>query len=131
MNLMDKYRARLGDMRGRTPNSGPPVDELLDTPQAKLKEPLLRKQADFEAMFNQALEEINLNYEPGTIQFIKTTHPDLWKRIVETENKITGTWLSGNTEDFKAALDEWRKFNLQAIGIFRERSVQKTLFDVV
>jgi len=41
MNLMEKYRARLGDTGGGTPNSGPPVEELLDTPLPALREPLL------------------------------------------------------------------------------------------
>ncbi len=90
----------------------------------------LRKQAYFEAMFKQALEEINRQYEEGTIRHVREKHPALWKQIIETENRLSHLWLTGKTEDFKKSLEEWRNLNLQAIEIFREQGRQKTLFNL-
>ena len=72
-------------------------------------------------VFRCALEEINREYLPGTIDYVKTTYPKLWKRIVSAEDKLTEAWLSGGVEEFHRALGEWRDLNLQAIKIFRQR----------
>ena len=104
-------------------------DTLLETPQAKLQESLPGKQVDFEGMFNQALEEINSRYESGTIPYIRVNYPALWQEIVGTESRLSNLWLIGDAEGLKKALAEWKKFNLEAVAIFRERGKQESLFN--
>ena len=130
MNLMEKYRAKLGDTGGRTPNSSLPLPELREISMAKLKEPLPTKWAEFERFFNQGLEEINWQYEPGTIPYIRENHSALWQKMVESENRLCGLWLEGKPEAFKLSLDEWLNLNLRAIRTFRARGTQKTIFDL-
>lgn len=90
---------------------------------------LLGKQADFEAMFNQALEEINGRYESGAIPYIRGNYPALWQEIVGTENQLNDSWLAGKAESFKKALDQWKGLNLRAVKTFRERGNQESLFN--
>ncbi len=108
MNLIDKYRAKLA--KGQ------------DTPSA-----MPSPGKDFEAMFEQALEEINRKYISGTIPYIKGAHPDLWHRLVEVENNLSEAWLGGRDNEFKKNLDEWTNLNFKAIEIFKERDIQRTL----
>lgn len=80
-----------------------------------------------EAIFKQAMEEINSQYEAGTIPYVRENYPALWQKITETETRLSTLWLAGMTDDFKKAVDEWTALNHKAIEIFRERGTQRTL----
>ena len=83
----------------------------------------LSRQAYFAGMFKKDLEEVNRQYQPGTIQYIKATHPELWKRIVDAEDKMSEAWLRGIADEFQNSLEEWRDLNLKGIEIFRDRRI--------
>lgn len=76
----------------------------------------------FAIEFAASLEGITREYRPGTIDYVKATYPEFWKRIVAAENTLTATWISGGAEEFHQALDEWCSLNLQAIEIFKRKS---------
>lgn len=101
-----------------------PLLEAIKTHKGQVVEHL-KKQAciEFEAMFNQALEEINSKYVFGTIPYIKGTHPHLWQRLVEVENKLSEAWLRGIDDEFKRNLDEWTNLNFKAIEAFKGRDI--------
>jgi hypothetical protein len=71
-------------------------------------------------VFRCALEEINREYLPGTIDYVKTTDPELWERILSAEDKLTEAWLSGAAEEFHRVLDEWENLHRQAIEVYRK-----------
>jgi hypothetical protein len=75
----------------------------------------------FAVEFAASLEEINREYLPGTIDYVKNTNPGIWKRIVAAEDSLTNGWVSGGAEEFHQALAEWRRLNRQAIEIYRKR----------
>lgn len=72
-----------------------------------------------EGVFRRGLEEINREYLPGTIDYVKTIDPELWGRILSAEDKLAEAWLSGGAEEFHRVLDEWRNLNRQAIAVYR------------
>jgi len=80
-----------------------------------------------EELFNQVMEKINAEYIPGTLRYVKASHPDLWRHLVEAEDRLEMEWLNGMEEGFKKCLDAWVGFNLAALKIFREREIQKML----
>ena len=72
-----------------------------------------------ERVFEHALQEISREYLPGTIDYVKTVYPELWKRIVSAEETLSQAWLSGSAEDFNHALGGWRNLYLRTIELFR------------
>ena len=104
-----------------------PLFEAIKAQKAQVMKHL-KMQADFEERFNQVLEEINRQYEPGTIRHIRENYPGLWQEIVGAENRLSDSWLIGNTEGFKKDLNGWKNLNLQAIEIFQNRDAQEGLF---
>ena len=88
----------------------------------------LKKEADFEIMFKNAMAEIDGRYQAGVISYIKGTHPRLWQRLVEMEDRLSEMWLSGNEDEFIKSVNKLTNLYLQAIGIFKGRSAQGELF---
>lgn len=82
---------------------------------------------DFKASFEEATEEVNTKYIYGTIPYARENHPDLWRQIIEAEDRISDAWLAGVEEGLKKNLDEWVDLNLKAIRIFEGRKAQGTL----
>ena len=76
-----------------------------------------------ESVFRRSLEEINREYLPGTIDYVKTTDPELWGRIVSAENRLNGAWLNGEDQNFSGALNEWRDLYRQAFEIFKKTTI--------
>ena len=83
-----------------------------------------------ERVFRCALEEINREYLPGTIDYVKTTDPELWGRILSAEDKLTEAWLSGGAEEFHRVLDEWGNLNRQAIEVYRKHGNENHLLSL-
>lgn len=70
-------------------------------------------------LYEQALEEVDRNYAPGTIDFLKQKEKGLWEKIVEEEAGINETLLTGGTDELKEHVEKWLALYMKAIGIFR------------
>ena len=98
-----------------------PLFKAIKAQKARIMEHL-KMQADFEGRFNQVLEEINCQYEPGTIRYVRENYPGLWQEIVGVENRVSDSWLIGNAKGFKKDLEEWKNLSLEAIEVFRRET---------
>lgn len=92
--------------------------------------PHTSKEREFEEMFKKALEKISQEYRPGTIGYIKASCPQLWKRILSAEDKLTEAWLTGEVQNFNRALDELLELDGQANKIYRNRGNNDSLLDL-
>jgi hypothetical protein len=126
---LDGEKVRYAYQGGGNPNAAQiiPLFETIKARKALVVEHLKRL-ADFEAMFNQALAEINCQYESGTIPYIRENYPALWQRIIENEARLNDLWLAGETGPFKLAVEEWKNLSFQTIKIFQAREAQESLF---
>jgi hypothetical protein len=105
MNLIEKYRA-LKAHKG-----------------AILKDPYSSMQ--------QAIEEIDQGYKPGTLEWMKRSRPEDWKRMVAIEAMIKEKALTGDIEELRKALEEYRKFMLVMVKVFSSEGEEVTLFDTL
>lgn len=77
----------------------------------------------FESTFNNAVGEINRNYRPGTLDFIRQKYPERWTRSLEVENRLNHLWDDGKgLEAFEKAVDEWRGIQLELIKLFTKNT---------
>jgi hypothetical protein len=126
---VDGEKIRYAYQGGGNPNPAQiiPLFEAIKAHKAGVVEHL-KKHTGFERMFKQALEEINSKYISGAIPYMRGTHPHLWRRLVEMEDKLSEAWLAGIADEFKRNLDEWININLKAIENFQDRDAQGGLF---
>ena len=60
------------------------------------------------SLIDITLGEIEREYHPGTLIYMKRFHPHEWKRMVELEGKINSMALGGNIEGLREALSEYQ-----------------------
>ncbi len=66
-----------------------------------------RDTGSMEAVFQQSLEEINRDYPPGLIAYLKTNQGELWRRIVNLEGEIERAWLEGESQTLRKTSREY------------------------
>ena len=57
-------------------------------------------------LIEQPLEEVDRNYPPGTIDFLKEKEQELWEKIVEEEMVITEALFTEGTGEFKEYVEK-------------------------
>ena len=77
----------------------------------------------FNTVFQNAVSEINRNYQPGLINRISQKYPERWSQSIQAENKINQLW-DNNIEPFRKAVAEWREIELEMIRLFTQDSLR-------
>ncbi len=73
----------------------------------------------FEATFLNAVDEINRNYQPGVLDFIRQKYPERWNRSIEVEDRINKFWNDAkDLQAFQKAVDEWKEIQIQLTKLF-------------
>lgn len=84
-------------------------------------------------IYLEVMNKINDSYISGTIKFVEETHPDLDRQIDEVDKQINEIWKSclkgeQRLNDFRNALDTYKKLYLKGIELFREHLTTKAGF---
>ena len=77
----------------------------------------------FNTVFQNAVSEINRNYQPGVINHISQKYPERWNQSLRAENKINQLW-NNDIESFRKAVAEWREIELEMIRLFTQDSLR-------
>lgn len=102
MNFMEKYKARLNDVR-------------------QGKDDITGFVSSFNApcfLIDQTLLEINRRYVPGTIESMKVNRPDEWDQMIALEKEINEKALKKDVEGLKKVLGDYKIFIQNMIRAF-------------
>ena len=65
------------------------------------------------------MDEINRNYQPGVLDFIRQKYPERWNRSIEVEDRINKFWNDAkDLQAFQKAVDEWKEIQIQLTKLF-------------
>lgn len=75
-----------------------------------------------EELLKRALEDLGKKYPVGLYEFLFKHRPDLYKRLVDLENRIDQTFLNPHAfiDQLKAVLREYWRFHMVAIKEFKQ-----------
>ena len=95
----------------------------LTAEQAEEKPQAVQAPDPFAEMFKKAVDELNLRYIEGSIDYIRKRHPDLYQKTNEAEDRLNETWKAGlqgkaSIEAFRETLKDWYLLHLQEIEIY-------------
>lgn len=112
---------------GRRQPEGSQVQTLLAELKANRREAiecLQKETADlFLKSFRQALAELSRRYQPGTLNWIESHHPDLYQQIERTEDELDHRWREANYSLFEESLKGWQELHEQAIAAYSQPEV--------
>lgn len=89
-----------------------------------------KREAIFQALFDEVEREIEKVYLPGTMAYIREHHKELYETILSTEARLNELWLAmregRNTLDkFREALKIWKDLHFKAIELYRKQRDRK------
>src|SRR3990172_569063 len=75
-----------------------------------------------EEMLSRTLEDLNKRYPIGLYEYLYKHRPDLYKRLLDLEDRIDQTYLNPNAsiDQLKAVLREYWKFHMTGIKEFKQ-----------
>jgi hypothetical protein len=102
----------------------PPKDEVLPLIQIikQNKDEIFReleKPLSVHSKIDTALEEINRNYQPGTLEWTKVNRPEDWKKMISLEDRINQAILRGDGEELERALGDYQKLIFEMAKLFK------------
>jgi hypothetical protein len=71
-------------------------------------------------LIDSAITEINEEWRPGTLEWLKGTRPIVWQKITTLEEKINSLTLKRNVTGLKQALGEYKELILTVIALLGE-----------
>ena len=114
----------------RGKDSYPSQDEitpLLDILKAH-KEEILRDPC---SLIEQTIDEINRGWQPGTLERMKRSRPEDWKRMIVIEAMINEKALTGDSEGLRVVLDDYRDLLQGMVKAFSSKREQTSLFNTL
>ena len=80
-------------------------------------------------LIDRTLQEMNEAYKAGTLEWMKRSRPEDWKRMVALEGIINERALSGDIEGLRKVLKEYRELMLGMVKTFSCNGEQASLFN--
>jgi hypothetical protein len=71
------------------------------------------------SLIKNAIGEINQDYHPGTLPWVKRNRSSDWQRMIALEDKVNRLALQGNENELKEALREYKEFVFCMVKIFK------------
>ena len=63
-----------------------------------------------------ALKEINRNYQPGTLEWMRVNRPEEWEKMISLEDRINQAALRGDEEELERVLVDYQILYLKWRG---------------
>lgn len=76
---------------------------------------------DKEELLKRTLEDLGKQYPIGLYEFLYECHREAYNEILQVEDRIDQTFLTGTVEGLKAVLRDYWKIHMQAIKEFQSR----------
>jgi len=70
-------------------------------------------------LIDQTLQEINREWKPGTLEWMRRRRPDDWARLIELERQINGEALQKNKEELTKRLTEYKTLIGEMVKAFK------------
>jgi hypothetical protein len=76
-------------------------------------------------LIDETLEDINQEYKPGTLPWMKANRPAEWEKMLTLERSINETALVGNQGGLRGVLDEYRGLILGMVEEYKKMEGKK------
>ena len=71
-------------------------------------------------LLTRTLDELRQRYPIGLYEFLFRHRPDLYKQLLDLEDRIDRAFLSGTVGELKAVLRDYWRLHMQAIEEFKK-----------
>lgn len=100
--------------------------ENLTSEKARIKSCKEQVSDPFAEMFEKAVDELNHRYIEGGIDYIRKSHPELYRKTNNAEERLNTVWKAGlqgkaDIEEFRKILKEWYLLHLRGIEIYSQK----------